>query len=120
MPIPGQTNSVLALMNLQFSDSGLYDAVLSCSYGSVTSRLAQIDVRQPPRLTSRLNNGRLQITVSDGTPGRYRIESFTNAVTPWIWDWTNHVVIDIPSMPHTIDLPINPLDRTRYYRLAAE
>src|SRR5687768_4747015 len=43
-PLAGRTNATLALTNLQSADAGEYSTVVSDSGGSVTSRVARLEV----------------------------------------------------------------------------
>jgi hypothetical protein len=44
MILPGETNRSLLRTNLTYTDSGSYDAILSNRYGSLTSRVARLEV----------------------------------------------------------------------------
>jgi hypothetical protein len=50
-PIPGATDPVFTLSNIQFGDAGNYSVTVTNEYGSATSRLAVLTVRPPPVCT---------------------------------------------------------------------
>ncbi len=50
-PLPGQTNTTLALTNLAAADSGFYYAVVSSPCGTPVATAAQLTVNTPPVLT---------------------------------------------------------------------
>ncbi|HAO79346.1 MAG TPA: hypothetical protein DCQ92_10275 [Verrucomicrobia subdivision 3 bacterium] len=49
---PSQTNDALNLANVQWSDTGNYQVIITNSYGSVTSSVATLTVGNPPVLVS--------------------------------------------------------------------
>lgn len=49
---PSQTNAALNLANVQWSDTGNYQVIITNSYGSVTSSVATLTVGNPPVLVS--------------------------------------------------------------------
>jgi subtilisin-like proprotein convertase family protein len=50
-PLPGQTNTTLALTNLAAADAGFYYAVVSSPCGTPVATAAQLTVNTPPALT---------------------------------------------------------------------
>ena len=46
-PIPGATNSILALAQIQIAQAGEYEAVVTNPFNSITSRRARLTVRRP-------------------------------------------------------------------------
>lgn len=88
--IPGATNSVLVLTNIQSANAGLYEAVITNISGSVTSQvqLAVYDSATPTLQVPALSNGLYQVAVA-GVPGfNYAIEASTN-LADWIRITTN-------------------------------
>jgi hypothetical protein len=80
-----QTNNLL-ISNLLLSDAGSYQAVITNSYGSLTSAVAVLTVTQPavPRIASiaLLSNCQIQLQVS-GDPGQYAVEASSN-LADWV------------------------------------
>ncbi|MDB6035711.1 MAG: Spore coat protein CotH [Verrucomicrobiales bacterium] len=75
----------LVLHNVQTNDSGSYQAVLTNSFGSVTSVVALVSVAAPPYLLSlqKMTNGSTSV-LFDGTAGHvYELQGTTNFV-----DWS--------------------------------
>ncbi len=61
-----QTNAALNLTNVQWSDAGDYQVVVTNDYGSVTSAVAVLTVGAPPALLSQPTN---QVVLSGGNGG---------------------------------------------------
>jgi arabinogalactan endo-1,4-beta-galactosidase len=93
--LPGATNPFLTLPNVQATNAGLYQVVLSNTYGSVTSSVAALDVTGVPVsfVTSPgsllYGNGRFQFSVMGLTgQGPVEIDASTN-FTQWVPIYTN-------------------------------
>jgi hypothetical protein len=72
----------LVLHNVQTNDSGSYQAILTNSFGSVTSAVALVSVAAPPYLLSlqKMTNGSTSV-LFDGTAGHvYELQGTTNFV----------------------------------------
>jgi hypothetical protein len=81
--ISGATTPLFTLNGVQTNQTGLYDAVVTNSFGARTSVVAVVSIAGPPRLSSvtRLTNGFTQIAL-DGVNGHiYELAGSTNFST---------------------------------------
>ena len=93
--LPNATNSSLALFNVQPSDAGPYQVVLSNAYESVTSAVATLDVTGVPVSflsgpgSLQLANGQFRLSLNGLTgQGPVEIDASTNLVQ-WMPIYTN-------------------------------
>ena len=78
--LPNQTGQFLSLINVQWSDAGNYQVVITNNYGSITSALATMTVGLPPAITSEPtnqivlagSNGQLSVVVGGDGPFTYQ------------------------------------------------
>ena len=79
--IAGATGSSYSKSNLQLSDSGSYDVVVSNSAGSVTSSAATLTVANPPAITSQPQNR----TVDPGVSATFSVSASGSAPLSYQW-----------------------------------
>ncbi|HEY5914955.1 MAG TPA: PA14 domain-containing protein [Verrucomicrobiae bacterium] len=84
--LPGSTSPALVLTNIDQSNAGPYDVLVTNAAGSVSSRTATLKVvpiSAQPALSSPalLANGVFQFTLSGDTGWLYRLEASTNLLT---------------------------------------
>ncbi len=93
--LPGETNYFLSLNNIQVTDEGDYQLVVSNAWGSVTSAVAQVNVQAPPAILAQPDftnvlagrTIRLSVTLAGTRPFAYQwffenniLSGATNAV----------------------------------------
>jgi arabinogalactan endo-1,4-beta-galactosidase len=93
--LPNATNSSLAVFNVQPSDAGAYQVVLSNAYESVTSSVAMLDVTGVPVSflsgpgNLQLANGQFRLSLSGLTgQGPVEVDASTNLIQ-WVPIYTN-------------------------------
>jgi hypothetical protein len=78
--LPDQTGQSLSLTNVQWSDTGNYQVVITNNYGSITSAVATMTVGLPPAIASQPtnqivlvgSNGQLSVVVTGDGPFTYQ------------------------------------------------
>jgi len=114
--IAGATGSVYDLSQIQFTNAGWYNVVVSSAYGSVTNAACQVVVYPPAGITL----GTCPLLYLQGTPGSsYTIQSSTNLANPNAWVTATNLTL--PYTPYLwadtatdTTLPSNP---HKFYRL---
>ena len=96
IPIPGQTNESIAIESVQSTDAGSYQLVVTNSFGSVTSSVARLTLREPLVVQLRLaqagvSNGQFQFRVT-GPAGTNYVISRSTDFRQWTPVQTNWVV----------------------------
>lgn len=83
------TNSSLILTNLQTTNAGAYDVIVTNASGSATSAVANLTVILPPKYASTvLSGGNLVVSGNGGLPGsNYVVLGTTNVALP-VSQWT--------------------------------
>ena len=77
--LPGANNSTLLLNGVQTNQTGLYDAIVSNSFGVRTSAVAVVSIAGPPRLVSVARTNGFTEVVLDGRNGHvYELLGSTN------------------------------------------
>ena len=90
--ITGATNSVYTLNDLQFTDAGLYNVVVSSVYGSITNTPYQVVVN-PANVSLRI----CPDVVIQGTVGySYIIESSTDLSNTNAWLVETNLILSAP------------------------
>jgi hypothetical protein len=85
LALPGETNSVLTLLNVQTSDAGAYRAQVSNAAGTVTSAAAALRVLGSPIITSiRRIGGAAEVSFTTLPGLNYTVE-FKGAVSDSNW-----------------------------------
>ena len=100
-PVGGATNSALTLTNLQTTNSGGYSVIVTNSFGSDTSAVAQLTVTVPvaPTITSQPQNA----TVLPGAGTNFTVSA--NGSTPLSYQWyfnTNTAIVGANNYPCSI------------------
>jgi len=85
--LPGANSAGIAVNNIQTTNAGNYDVIVSNNYGSITSAVATLTVRtgpvEPLAIFARMTNSFFTMTFSGGGAGRtYLLESSTS-LTNW-------------------------------------
>lgn len=118
IPLPGQTNATLTLVNMQVAQAGLYTVTVSNLAGTVTSPSATLTVTTAItllaiqlKLPQYLANGQFQMTLAANTNQAYVIQVSTN-LTSWL-DWTNVSPISLNTL---LADPDAMKYRQRFYR----
>jgi hypothetical protein len=89
--LPAATNASLSITNLQTTNTGTYDMIVTNAYGSDTSAVVSLTVILPPNLASAALNssgGNLVVSGTGGLPGSNYIVLTTTNVTLPSSQWT--------------------------------
>ncbi len=89
--IPGGTSATLALTNVQSSDVGSYDVVVTNSIGSVTSRLVRLDVTpsaEPPTILTQP----ISLSVIVGQQATFSVEAEADPTPAYQWTKNGNVI----------------------------
>jgi len=109
--ISGANSSTLVLTNVTAENDGAYSVIVSNSFGSITSAVANVVIAVAPTVAIQLNPG---ILVSGTVGGHYQVQYTTSLSSPtWI------LLEDIPSLPTSPYLVFDPTPIStgpRYYR----
>ncbi len=112
--VPGATSSSLQLANVQYTNAGSYDVLISNAAGLAASAAGVLTVLPPPlqfQSTTILPNGQAQLTFSGGLGESYTIQSSSNLV-----DWITVSAVLITNNPQVfVDATATNSD-TRFYR----
>lgn len=107
--ISGANTPTLVLSDVQFSDAGLYQVVITNAYGSVTS--ARVELALPPHFTGvAISNGWLHTQLNGSTGSRVILETSTN-----LCDWTATATNTLPAGGLPLSWPIDA-ERQRFHR----
>jgi hypothetical protein len=112
------TTSTLVLNNVGFGSGGVYDAVVSSPYGSVTSSVVNLTVTlsAPPLLLSPTGfntNGGFQLSVYGQIGQAYTLQASTNLL-----NWVSILNFTCTNSPTYIVDPVAKNFDYRFYRLA--
>jgi hypothetical protein len=109
--LPGATNASVLLTNLQLTDAGSYQVVISNAYGSVTSNPAILTVN-PAGVSLALYAG---VTIEGVVGFTYGIQYTTNLSSPDSWRGIANVTLSLPTQ---LWLDTQPATHpVRYYRV---
>lgn len=89
--LPGETNPTLTLANVQPSQAGGYQVIVTNANGSVTSRVATLTVQLPPNITTQPTNQ----TVVAGTTVQFVVQA--TGAEPLSYQWWFNGVPMIPA-----------------------
>lgn len=99
--ISGDTAAKLVISNVQTTDAGSYDVVVSNSVGSVTSRLVRLDVatsEQAPTIDSQPES----LGVIVGQPAKFSVEAESDPAPTYQWTKGGNAIAGATSATFTI------------------
>ncbi|MEI7730865.1 MAG: immunoglobulin domain-containing protein, partial [Verrucomicrobiota bacterium] len=104
------TNSQFTITNVQWSDAGIYCAVVSNAFGSVTSQLSVLTVLSPPVITAQLPN---QVGILGST---VNIDIGVSGTAPLSFQWykDGRLILGVTSNPLVLT-DVQRLDQGDYY-----
>ena len=91
-PLQNETNSVLTLTNAQLSDAGEYFVIVTNSYGSTTSAVAQLTVSTPvkPSITTQPQD---QTNILPGATATFNVVASGSGTLNYQWYYNTNTVL---------------------------
>lgn len=108
-PLVGATTAALALSNVQATDAGSYTAVVTNSWGSVTSAVATLTVLVPPGITTQPQS----LTVIQGNSASFSIMASGTAPLSYQWSLNGTDLSGATSSTLTLNT-VQPTDAGSY------
>jgi subtilisin-like proprotein convertase family protein len=109
-PLADATNSALVLTNAQASDAGLYSAVVSNPFGSVTSALAALSVLQPPLITQQP----LSLALTNGQSASFTLSATGTEPLAYQWYFQGAPVSGATALTFSVD-DVQPTNAGHYF-----